>query len=91
MNIAINLLESWARHIKDVYAHRGRCDVYSPMSGDPNNPKNYIPLEVFHTCHGCGAGGVPSLTDGLCPACYGALQDARLSAKLFKRDTERGR
>lgn len=70
------LLALWASHIKNVYAHRGRCDVYSPMSGDPNNPKNYIPLEVFHTCHGCGAGGISLLYEGLCPRCYGALQDA---------------
>jgi hypothetical protein len=92
MNIAINLLESWARHIKEVFERRGRSDVYQ-LGGVPQSEVvQAVPnLEVFHTCHGCGAGAVPSLTDGLCPACYSALQDARLSAKLFKRDTERGR
>jgi hypothetical protein len=80
MNIAISLLESWAKHIKSTYESHFKVP-----------PKDWVPLEVFHTCHGCGAGAVPSLTDGLCEGCYSALQDARLSAKLFKRDIEGGR
>jgi hypothetical protein len=65
------LLWLWASHIKDVYEQRGRCDAYSTA-----DPREYVPLEVFHTCHGCGAGAIAFLHDGLCPRCHEALQSA---------------
>lgn len=50
------LLIKWRQHIRDVYERRGRLDIY-------------VPLEVFHTCHGCGAGGGGVMTGGLCETC----------------------
>lgn len=50
------LLLRWAAHIKDVYARRGRGDVYT--------------IEVMHTCHGCGGCAGPAANpSGLCGRC----------------------
>lgn len=45
----------WRQHIADVFERRGRSEVYQPN-------------EVFHTCHGCGAGAC-RLHRGLCEKC----------------------
>ncbi len=51
------LLEKWYNHIKRRYEmHCIQASNYE------------IPLEVIHTCHGCGGGGTP-LWDGLCQTC----------------------
>lgn len=66
----IQLIVRWRKHIADVYARRGREDVY-------------IPLEVWHTCHGCGGGG-GRITHGLCDYCLNEYE------KLVGKDDNRG-
>jgi hypothetical protein len=52
------LLTRWRAHIAQRYRW-SEVAVRRGMAG----------LELVHTCHGCGAGAVPFLDDGLCPIC----------------------
>jgi hypothetical protein len=70
------LLKRWREHIAYVYELRGR-------------EREYVPLEVFHTCHGCGAGsGI--ITRGLCERCNAEYEEAleTLDVTSFVRYTD---
>jgi len=61
-HVRTGLLRKWREHIADVYDRRGRSDVY-------------VPLEVMHTCCGCGAGS-GMMVRGLCSKCNEQYEDA---------------